>query len=119
MSDEKWKSQQGHPISSSETDNVELKPCPFEWFTRRLNEIRAGSHHKDEGITFYISPMEIERVNEAYKAFNTRANEPETVSVDDLMTSASQRDSANYYYGWNDAIDHLRAQYPNGVKWED
>jgi hypothetical protein len=101
-----------------------LKPCPFEWFTRRLNEIRAGSHHKGEGITFYMSPMEIERVNEAYKAWNTRANEPDTVSVEELKTKIMdyyldclKLQNLEYGDGVCNAIDHLRAQYPNGIKW--
>ena len=72
MTEEKWKSPTGHPISSSETD-----------------------------------------------AFNTRANEPDTVSVEALHRLASLEPNGFFRKGWLTAIDHLRAQYPNGVKWED
>ena len=67
MTEEKWKSPTGHPISSSETD-----------------------------------------------AFNTRANEPETVTWEGLKTSL---ENDGYYTpdGFG-LLNHLRAQYPNGVK---
>ena len=91
MTEEKWKSPTGHPISSSETDG--LKQCP------------EGLECSGDGS---------DCVGE-YRC----VKEPETVSSDDLMTSVSQCDSANYCYGWNDAIDHLRAQYPNGIKWRE
>lgn len=50
-------------------EDKELLPCPFEWFTRRVNKIREPN----EGLTFYMSPMEIDRLNIAFTEYKSRA----------------------------------------------
>ena len=68
----------GNNAPTEKVERIEgVFPCPFEWFTRRVNAIR----HKDEGLTFYMSPKEIERVNEAYRAY-LKQQSGETEKVD-------------------------------------
>lgn len=91
MSDEKWKSPTGHPISSSETDKA--KPCP------------EGLECSGDGS---------DCVGE-YRC----VKEPDAVSVEALHRLASLEPNGFFRKGWLTAIDHLRARHPNGVKWED
>lgn len=124
MSEEKWKSPSGQTISSRDTDKTkELKPCPFCGCTFIECDIyEIGGKKPKRTVIAGCPDCGVKFTGKwpraaAIKAWNTRTNEPQTVSGEDLSAETFENlCHAACLNGIDDFVSFIKENFKNGVK---